>query len=199
MSAKHLLLAIASAALMVTSALAQHHGGTGGSMGASSPSGGSYGASHASGGPHGTSGYPHGGARGSMGVPRGTSGYPHGTVNPTWHDFSHNAPPVRVNPHRYGSSVLPTPNRWRGNIGSFDRNRWSRGQWRHERHGGRYGWWWIVGPDWYFYDVPIYPYPDSYFPPDEDSGWWYWCEAYQEYYPYVTDCPSGWERVLPRD
>ena len=33
---------------------------------------------------------------------------------------------------------------------------------------------------------------------EEEYGWWYWCEAYQEYYPYVTDCPGGWERVLPR-
>jgi hypothetical protein len=36
-------------------------------------------------------------------------------------------------------------------------------------------------------------------PPGEIYGWWYWCAEYQEYYPYVTYCPGGWERVLPRD
>ena len=188
MSPKLLLLAMASSVLLVTSALAQHHGGAG-SIGGTSSSGahGSYGTGQA-GSPHGPSNQPY-----------GMTGYPRGTTNPTWHDFRHNAPPVRIAPHRYQGSVLPTPNRWHGNVGTFDRSRWSNGHWRHERHGGRFGWWWTVGPDWYFFDSPIYPYPDSYFPPGENMGWWYWCEAYQEYYPYVTDCPSGWEPVLPRD
>jgi len=175
MCTKHLWLAIAGAALLTTSAIAQHHGGQGGSMS------GATGGSHISGAPH-------------MG-----SSNPRGTVNPSWHEFNHNAPSVRMNPHRFGSTVLPTPNRWRGDTGRFDRGHWSHGEWHHERHGGHYGWWWVVGPDWYFYDLPVYPYPDSFYPPDEDTGWWYWCEAYQEYYPYVTSCPSGWERVLPRD
>jgi hypothetical protein len=29
------------------------------------------------------------------------------------------------------------------------------------------------------------------------EGYWYWCDAYQQYYPYVTDCPSGWRPVMP--
>ena len=28
---------------------------------------------------------------------------------------------------------------------------WEGGQWRHEAHNGRYGWWWDVGGVWYFY------------------------------------------------
>src|SRR5579871_803463 len=167
MSTKHPFLKMASMALfgamVATSALAQHHDNKGGSMGGT-----------------------FGGVRSAS--PHSTSGYPHGTANPSWHEFNHNAPAVRVNPHRFGSSVLPTPNRWRGDVSRFDRGRWSAGAWRHENHGGRYGWWWVLGPDWYFYNAPIYPYPDSFYPPDAATGWWYWCEAYQEYYPYVTDC-----------
>lgn len=178
MATKHILLAIAGAALLgailSTSALGQPHGSK------DHPMSSTLGRTHTP-------------------TPPATRGYPHGTVNPTWNEFRHNAPTVRVNPHRYGSSVLPTPNRWRGDVNRFDRHRWSRGEWRHERRDGRLGWWWVIGPNWYYYNAPIYPYPDSYFPPDYDSGWWYWCEAYQEYYPYVTYCPGGWERVLPRD
>jgi hypothetical protein len=32
---------------------------------------------------------------------------------------------------------------------------WEGGQWRHEAHGGRYGWWWDVGGVWYFYPQPL--------------------------------------------
>ena len=33
------------------------------------------------------------------------------------------------------------------------------------RHGGRGGWWWVVGDAWYYYPQPVYPYPDPYTPP----------------------------------
>ena len=26
-------------------------------------------------------------------------------------------------------------------------------------------------------------------------GWWYYCDASTSYYPYVRECPSGWQRV----
>jgi hypothetical protein len=32
---------------------------------------------------------------------------------------------------------------------------WEGGRWRHERHNGRYGWWWDVGGVWYFYPQPM--------------------------------------------
>jgi hypothetical protein len=60
---------------------------------------------------------------------------------------------------------------------------------------GRVGWWWIVGPDWDWYPAAVYPYPDPYTPSDMASGYWYWCDAYQQYYPYVGACPSGWHRT----
>jgi hypothetical protein len=30
------------------------------------------------------------------------------------------------------------------------------------------------------------------------STYWYFCRPANAYYPYVKDCPSGWERVAPR-
>ena len=106
------------------------------------------------------------------------------------------------------------PGRWhRGNIHRFeahDRIIWRGGHWQHARYGGRLGWWWIVGPSWYFYSRPIYPYPDPYQPsvivemskesqsttaaaPAPQN--WYYCEASKDYYPYVSACPGGWKTV----
>ncbi len=80
------------------------------------------------------------------------------------------------------------------------------------------GWpWW--GPSWYYpsyypyYSYPYY-YPYSYAPvvtvptsppeyieksePAEDStpsGVWYYCPESKTYYPYVMECPGGWQTV----
>jgi hypothetical protein len=56
---------------------------------------------------------------------------------------------------------------WHGDIRHFeyrDADRWHGGGWRHGNHGGRLGWWWVVGGLWYFYPQPVYPYPDPYRP-----------------------------------
>jgi hypothetical protein len=58
--------------------------------------------------------------------------------------------------------------------------------------------WWIVGPDWYWYPEAVYPYPNPFLPPGQAPGFWYWCDAYQQYYPYVGACPSGWRAVPPQ-
>lgn len=83
----------------------------------------------------------------------------------------------------------------RGNIHHFDHRYWHGGHWWHGHYGGRWGWWWIVGPDWYWYSAPVYPYPDPYLPPGATPGYWYYCDFYQQYYPYVGACPSGWRSV----
>ncbi len=31
---------------------------------------------------------------------------------------------------------------------------WGRGHWVHDRHDGRLGWYWVVGPSWYYYERP---------------------------------------------
>jgi len=36
---------------------------------------------------------------------------------------------------------------------------WRGGLWHQDWHNGRYGWWWVVGSIWYFYERPVYPYP----------------------------------------
>ena len=28
--------------------------------------------------------------------------------------------------------------------------------------------------------------------------WWYYCADSRAYYPYVKDCPAGWQRVAPQ-
>lgn len=34
--------------------------------------------------------------------------------------------------------------------------------------------------------------------PAADAGWWYYCDQSRGYYPYVRECPSGWQRVPPK-
>lgn len=100
----------------------------------------------------------------------------------------------------------------RGDIRYFeyhDHGVWRKGHWRHSLHHGHMGWWWVVGPSWYSYSRPIYPYPDPYKPsvvvvektqkqaPQVITVLnWYYCEAAKEYYPYISTCPTGW-KVVP--
>lgn len=106
--------------------------------------------------------------------------------------------------------VLAYP-RWQGDIHHFhehDLALWYHGYWLHGRHGGRFGWWWIVGGVWYWYPAPIYPYPDPYTPPvvvqapptpaaapQAQAPVWYFCAQPSGYYPYVAVCPGGWQAV----
>ncbi len=34
--------------------------------------------------------------------------------------------------------------------------------------------------------------------PAADAGWWYYCDQSRGYYPYVRECPTGWQRVPPK-
>ena len=104
------------------------------------------------------------------------------------------------------------PPQWRGDIGRFhehDWRLWRGGRWTHARHDGRLGWWWVVGGSWYFYPVPVYPYPSPWEPPPAflvtppvgsappapPTLYWYFCEASRGYYPYVPTCVGGWKQV----
>ena len=65
---------------------------------------------------------------------------------------------------------------------------------------------WYYSPPYYY---PAYPQPVAYpaqpvtyieqggAAPEavEPAGWWYYCESSRTYYPYVKECPSGWQRV----
>ena len=48
---------------------------------------------------------------------------------------------------------------------------------------------------------PVYVAPEPVVvmpPPQAAAGeWWYYCRASGAYYPYVQQCPTGWERVAP--
>lgn len=83
---------------------------------------------------------------------------------------------------------------------------WGPGYWGGVRH--------------YAYPPPVYYYPRVYGPPavvsppsepvyierdaPEESAppaatvWWYWCPGAKGYYPYVQQCPGGWQRVPPQ-
>jgi hypothetical protein len=85
-------------------------------------------------------------------------------------------------------------------FGDRDLGRWRGGHWVHSWHDGRFGWWWAVGPDWYFYPRAVYPYPDPYTPPYAAPGApaWYYCPPARSYYPYAAACPVPWQLVPAR-
>ena len=91
-----------------------------------------------------------------------------------------------------------------------DFHAWQGGRWVHDWHGNHFGWWWVVGGAWVFFSAPVYPYPDPYVPSTvivqtapapapvvtaPAPAYWYYCSSAQNYYPYVTQCPVGWEQV----
>ena len=83
------------------------------------------------------------------------------------------------------------------------------GSGHHHRHsvffvgafaGGPYWWWWN-GP--YLYDGPWLPEVVDPLPVPEgvdasEGFWWYYCADSQTYFPYVQQCASEWQRVLPQ-
>jgi len=127
----------------------------------------------------------------------------------------------------FANDVMADPWRGRGEMHHFherDIHIWRAGAWYHGPYMGRIGWWWIVGGVYYFYPVPVYPYPDPYTPPVIGPGpvvmtppsapapvppmppaptmqaqnlpaVWYYCEASKTYYPYVSECAAGWKTV----
>ena len=40
--------------------------------------------------------------------------------------------------------------------------------------------------------LPVYIEPEQ-----RQSGYWYYCQEPQGYYPYVKSCPGGWMKVVP--
>jgi hypothetical protein len=77
-------------------------------------------------------------------------------------------------------------------------DRWRGGHWERRWIGERFGWWWVIGPSWYYaYPTPIYPYPDPYLPPGyaPPSPTYYYCDDPPGYYPYVPTCRTPWRAV----
>jgi hypothetical protein len=71
---------------------------------------------------------------------------------------------------------------------------------------------WYYPPAYYYppsyYYPPYYAYPPAYSAPtyiergdapaEQPSQWWYYCADSKAYYPYVKECPGGWQRVAPQ-
>lgn len=132
-----------------------------------------------------------------------------GQHNWNGHNNNHN------NHNNHGGHHGPSKwhSRWHGHNGWHDirhfkgnhHHHWKHGHWHHGYHGSHWGWWWVVGPSFYFYNGPVYPYPDPYIPPavviesvpimqNEDAApdYYYFCENPQGYYPYVPECSTAW-------
>ena len=118
-------------------------------------------------------------------------------------------PGQQPGPHP-GPGAHPQPRAFRdrdpAHFGEHDFAVWRGGAWHHEWHNGRYGWWWAIGPEWYFYPEPIYPFPDPYLPPgvmaqpvppsgQPPAQYWYYCDNPPGYYPYVATCMTAWRPV----
>jgi len=51
-----------------------------------------------------------------------------------------------------------------------------------------------------FYPAPSYYYspPPVYIEQAPTPAYWYFCPELNAYYPYVQECPGGWQPVLPQ-
>jgi len=71
--------------------------------------------------------------------------------------------------------------------------------------------WGYPGPYYYPYSYPYPAYvpsqPATYIQQEvapaapasaTPQGYWYYCSDAQAYYPYVKECPGGWQRVSPQ-
>ena len=65
-----------------------------------------------------------------------------------------------------------------------------------------YPWWYY--PPYYYPPVTVPAAPTTYIEqgspqsaPERQSHWYY-CAESKTYYPYVKECPAGWQRVAPQ-
>jgi hypothetical protein len=70
--------------------------------------------------------------------------------------------------------------------------------WYHGWRGGQYGWWWGDGLGGTYYPYgwdysPDYGYDSSGQPTTSQN--WYYCSDPAGYYPYITQCNTGWQTV----
>lgn len=84
--------------------------------------------------------------------------------------------------------------------------------WAHNRGHARVGvfigaplWPWYYPSPYYYYPpvitVPAPPPPvyiEQPKPPAATQNYWYYCTNPEGYYPYVKECPGGWQTVEPR-
>ena len=105
---------------------------------------------------------------------------------------------------------------WHG--GGMSHGGWHGGGWhgRHHFFGPRVFlgvgvaapfWWYPYGYAYpYPYAYPAYSTPEvvesspqTYIQQDTQAQqYWYYCQSPQGYYPYVKECPGGWQQVAPQ-
>lgn len=67
--------------------------------------------------------------------------------------------------------------------------------WYHGYYGPSY----YYSPPPVYYSTPQYEYIERDAPAAQpQQTWWYYCNDAQAYYPYVKECPGGWQRVAPQ-
>jgi hypothetical protein len=67
-------------------------------------------------------------------------------------------------------------------------------------------WYFTPPPTYYYYPLddaessnqPVYIEKDPASGPVDGTYSWYYCSSAQAYYPYVEECPEGWQRVEPQ-
>jgi hypothetical protein len=89
-------------------------------------------------------------------------------------------------------------------------DRWRGGIFLHFGYPGPYYWvprYYYPPPVYYYPPPPVIvappPAPPTYVERDDEAAppqtqWWYWCPSAKGYYPYVKECPGGWQRVPPQ-
>jgi hypothetical protein len=131
---------------------------------------------------------------------------------PGWHGGpGRGAPPPRTNVNIgiYGPGVWWGPGPWRGGWwgpGVWGPTWWGPGVWPGVWWGpGVWGASWSGPGVWVPGGVPqasvaAAPTYVERSPPAEPAAqvWWYWCAEARAYYPYVKECPGGWQRVAPQ-
>jgi hypothetical protein len=69
--------------------------------------------------------------------------------------------------------------------------------------GPYWGPWYFPPPTYYYPPVvverssPVYVQQQPVLEAAPQTSYWYFCRAANAYYPYVRECPAGWEKVLP--
>jgi hypothetical protein len=105
---------------------------------------------------------------------------------------------------RGGRHFQPRPNVAKPHVAPGHRFH-PRPQQFHHRHRARVGVFIAAPLAWHFpppYYAPVIAVPAS--PPvyieqgaASEPAYWYHCEDPEGYYPYVKECPGGWQRVVP--
>src|SRR5437762_4663440 len=108
----------------------------------------------------------------------------------------------------HGGGGNPSGAGWHGGGGNWNGGNWhgAGGGWHHGGHGGGWGVGPAIGlgvglgllggalataPYYGGYDYDYAPYAGT-----PEPTVWYWCDAYQGYYPAVPECPVPWRQVV---